>query len=57
MKSLALGFLLLAACQKSSRPPLKIEAYVWQSPARPEVQRAMTQSIGVVSSFMSGRPN
>lgn len=49
MKWLALGFLLLAGCQKSLRPPMTVEAYVWQSPDRPEVQQAMAMAAGVVS--------
>lgn len=49
MKWLAPALLiLLAACQKPARPPLTVEAYVWQAPHRPEVQKAMTRATGVV---------
>lgn len=43
---------LLAGCKSKPAPPvapLAMEAYVWQSPDRPEVRAAMTRSIGTVS--------
>ena len=49
MKWLALGLLFMTGCQKPARPPLTIEAYVWQSPDRPEVRQAIARSPGVVS--------
>ena len=49
MKWLALGLLLLGGCQKTERRQLTVEAYVWQSPDRPEVGQAIEKSAGVVS--------
>ena len=44
MKWLALALLSLTACQKPSNSKLTVEAYVWQSPTRPEVQLTMTRA-------------
>jgi hypothetical protein len=49
MKWLVLGFLLMVGCQKSTHPPLTVEAYVWQKPDRPEVREAIDGSAGVAS--------
>ena len=51
MKWLTLALLLLAGCEKSTRPPLSVEAYVWQSPDRPEVRQAITRAEGTVETF------
>lgn len=51
MKWLALIFLVLTACQKPTRQSLTIEAYVWQSPGRLEVQQSMTRAAAHVSSL------
>ena len=51
MKWFVLLFALLAACQKPARPPLTVEAYVWQSPGAPAVQQAMTRATGQVGKF------
>lgn len=49
MKWLVLGFLLVVGCQKLTRQPLTVEAYVWQAPDRPEVSEAINRSAGIVS--------
>lgn len=52
LKWLAIAFLALSACQKSAqRPPLTVEAYVWQSPEIPAVQQAMNRATGQVGKF------
>ena len=51
MKWLAFAFLSLSACHKPVRPPLTVEAYVWQSPEIPWVQQAMTRATGQVGKF------
>ena len=49
MRWLAFGFLLLVGCQKPARQHLTAEAYVWQSPDRPDVRRSISKAAGVVS--------
>ncbi len=51
LKWLAIAFLALSACQKPARPPLTVEAYVWQSPEIPAVQQAMSRAAGQVGKF------
>jgi len=51
MKWLALVFLSLTACHEPTRVPLAVEAYVWQSPARPEVREAMTRAAGHITTL------
>ncbi|MES2922688.1 MAG: DUF3142 domain-containing protein [Verrucomicrobiota bacterium] len=51
MKWLALACLWLTACDRAARPPLTTEAYVWQSPGRPEVRQAITRAAGHVTTL------
>jgi hypothetical protein len=51
MKWLLILLLTLTACQKQVRPPLTVEAYVWQSADRPAVRDAMLRGEKSISTF------